>query len=106
MADLLVRLAGPVALTTSATTVYTVPASTRTAARSLRVVNEGASAATFTVSVGTDGAGKRVWFAQAVQPGDGYDWTGNLILVAAEVLQAYASANTTLTLTMSGVESS
>jgi hypothetical protein len=104
MADTLKRLAGPVALAAAAGTVYTVPALTGTVLRGLRVVNETGSAATFTLSIGTDGAGKRVWYSQQVAPGDGYDWTGNIPMVAAEIVQAYASAATTLTVVLSGVE--
>ncbi len=105
MPDALKRLVGPAALANAAATVYTVPAATTAVMRCLRVVNEGATSATFTVSIGTDGAGKRIFYAQAVTPGDSFDWTGNIVLTATEVLQAYASAATTLTLTISGVES-
>lgn len=103
--DTLKRLAGPVALAASAATVYTAPASTLTVLRGLRVVNETGTAATFTISVGVDGAGKRVWYGQSVGAGDGYDWSGSLVLAAAEVIQAYASASAALTITLSGVES-
>jgi hypothetical protein len=102
--DTLKRLAGPVALAGAAATVYTVPGSTTAVLRGLHVANESVAAATFTLSVGADAAGKRLWFAQSVAPGDSFDWTGNVPLVAAEVVQAYASAAATLTLTLSGVE--
>lgn len=104
MADLLKRLCGPAALANSAATVYTVPGSTTAVVRHLRVVNETGAGATFTISIGTDGAGKRVWYQESIAAGDSYDWTGNLVLAATEVLQAYASAATTLTLTVSGIE--
>ena len=105
MPDVLKRLVGPAALANSAATVYTVPAATTAILRHLRVVNETAVTATFTASIGADAAGKRIFYAQAVGPGDAFEWTGNIVLAATEVLQAYASAATTLTLTVSGVES-
>ncbi len=105
MPDALKRLTGPAALANSAATVYTVPAATTAVLRHLRVVNETAATATFTASIGTDAAGKRIFYAQAVGPGDAFDWTGNIVLTAAEVLQAYASTAAALTLTVSGVES-
>jgi hypothetical protein len=105
MADVLKRLGStPLALTTTAATVYTAPASTTTTVTAIHVANEGAAPATFTLSVGADGAGKRFFYGVTVYVGDSFDWGGQLVLAAGEVLQAYASAATALTLTVSGVE--
>ncbi len=104
MADTLVRLAGPAALTDSAATVYTVPALTSAVMRNIHVTNETGTTRTFTMSIGTDGAGKRVFYAVPVLPGDPFDWSGNIPMVAAEVVQAYASAASALTLVVGGIE--
>lgn len=105
MADTAKRLAGPVALTTTAaTTVYTVPASTTTILRSVHVNNESAATATFTMSIGADAAGKRLWSAVDVPTKTSFDWSGFIVMAAAEIIQSSASAATALTLTISGVE--
>lgn len=106
MADALRRIAGPVALSAAAATIYTMPSVAGAVAviRNLRVVNETATTATFTISIGADAPGKRIWYAVSVASGDPYDWTGNIALAASEVVQAYSSVAATLTLTMSGVE--
>jgi hypothetical protein len=106
MADVLKRLAGPQSLTAAAATVYTVPTATSAVIRQLRVVNETATTASFTVSIGADAPGKRLWYAVSVAPGDPYDWTGSIALAAAETVQAYSATASALTLMMSGVESS
>ncbi len=104
MADTAKRLSGPTALTTSAATQYTVPGSTKAVLRSLHVANESGSSADFTASIGTDGAGKRLFKNVPVGVGDSFDWSGFIVLDAAEVVQALASAGTALTLTLSGIE--
>lgn len=106
MADVLKRLVGPTALAVAAATVYTAPGSATSVLRNIHVTNETAASATFTISIGADAAGKRIFYQQVVNPGDSWDWTGNIVLAATETLQAYASVATTLTLVISGVESS
>ncbi len=105
MADTLKRLVGPAALANTSTTVYTVPALTTTVVRNIRVVNTTSGTVTFTMSIGVDAAGTRIYHAYSVSPSDVYDWSGCIVLGAAETLRAYASAATSLTLTVSGVES-
>lgn len=105
MADTLKRLAGPSALTTSAATYYTVPSSTTATLRSIHVCNETATAATLTLSIGADGAGKRLFYQVSI-PGNGFlDWSGVQVMSAAEVVQALSGTSSALTLTISGVES-
>lgn len=104
MADTLKRLSGPVFVATSASTHYTVPASTTATVRAIHVANETGSSANFTLSVGTDGAGKRLFKDVPIAANDVLDWTGTLVLSAAEVIQAVAGTGSALTLTMSGVE--
>lgn len=104
MTDLQKRVAGPVALTTSAATYYTVPGATSCILRSIHVVNTNAgSAANFTLSIGTNAAGTQLFAAFPVAAGAVLDWSGFIVLNAADIVQALASV-ATLTLTMSGVE--
>lgn len=105
MPDVGVRLAGPTALTTSAATLYTGPGSTTTTVRNIHINNETSGAVTCSLSIGTDGAGKRfVGPALSVAANSSFDWSGFLILAAAEVLQGLASANSSLTVTISGIQ--
>jgi hypothetical protein len=104
LADTAKRLAGPTALGTTATTVYTVPGSTVTILRGIHVANTTAGALGFTASIGSDAAGTRLWSAQSVPANGSLDWSGFQVMSTADVLQAYGSA-TGLTLTVSGVES-
>ncbi len=104
MSDTLARLVGPLAIGASAATVYTVPVGTTTTVRSIHVSNETASPRTFRLSIGADGAGKRLFYDVPVSPGDpGFDWTGSVVLTAGEVIQAQADNATALTLVISGV---
>lgn len=104
MADTLKRIAGPTQMANTATTVYTVPGSTTTVIRNLHIANTTSNAVTFTMSIGADAAATRIYHQYSVGPGDIYDWTGAIVLNAADILQAYASSATSLTLTLSGVE--
>jgi hypothetical protein len=104
MADTAKRLSGPALLTASAATVYTVPASTTTILRSVHVSNETATAATFTMSIGTDAVGKRLWTALTIPGNQSFDWSGFIVLAAAEIIQAFSGTASALTLTNSGVE--
>lgn len=96
MTDTLSRV-GPTALTTSAATLYTVPSSTKATLRYIHVCNETATARTFTMSIGTDGAGKRLFTEVTVAANDSFSCDMNLTLEASEILQGLASANTALT---------
>lgn len=105
MADTAKRLSGPALLTASAATVYTVPAATATILRSVHVTNETGSTATFTMSIGTDAAGKRLWTALDIETKTSFDWSGFIVLAAGEAIQAFSGTASALTLTTSGVES-
>lgn len=104
MADALKRLSGPTALTAAAVTQYTAPALTTATIRSIHVCNESAAQHDFTLSIGVDGAGKRLFKNQVVPAGDSFDWTGNIVLAAGELVQALADAGAVLTLVVSGIE--
>jgi hypothetical protein len=104
MTDTLKRLSGPAALTAAAVSLYSAPASTTTTVVGIHVSNETSAQATFTFSVGADGAGKRFFYQQLVAAGDSFDWSGTLVLAAGELYQAYSSTAGALTLTVNGVE--
>lgn len=106
MADVAKRLAGPALLTNAAATVYTTPGATTTIIRNIHVANETGTAATVTLSIGADAAGKRFWYQLNVPANGAIDWSGFQVLAAAEVVQAYSGTASALTLTMSGVEAS
>jgi hypothetical protein len=104
MTDTATRI-GPTALTGSAATVYTVPSVTTFLMRSVQVCNEGASAANFTMSIGADGAGKRLFKDYSVPANGVLLETVLLSLAAAEVLQAFSSTGgAALTLTIGGIQ--
>lgn len=103
MADAMSRLAGPAYLTNAAATVYTVPALTTATVLEWIFANEDSSAHTITVSIGADAGGKRLWKDVLIPANSTFQVTGNTVLAAAEVIQAYADANSAVTLTMSGV---
>jgi hypothetical protein len=105
MADTLKRIVGPLQLAAAAATLYTVPAATTTTIRGIHVVNTTAGTVTFTMSIGADAAGTRIFNTYSITAGDVYDWSGTLVMAATEILQAYANAATSLTATVSGVES-
>jgi hypothetical protein len=104
MADTAKRLSGPALLTAAAATQYTVPASTTTTLRNIHVSNETATAATFTMSIGTDAAGKRLFTALSIPGNQAFDWSGFIVMAAAEIIQAFSGTASALTLTVSGVE--
>lgn len=104
MTDTLKRVAGPILVTNAAVTVYTVPGATTTSLTAIHVANETGTDATFTLSIGADGAGKRFYKDILVLANDVLDWTGLLILNAAEVVQVLSGTNNALTVILSGVE--
>ena len=104
MADTLKRVVGPQLLNTTGGTVYTVPANTQAVLRDIIVCNESNATATFTISIGTDGAGKRLFKSASLTANTTFQQTGGITLEAAEVIQAVASANSAIVLTISGLE--
>lgn len=104
MADTLKRLIGPQNLNTTGGTVYTTPANTQAVLRDIIVCNESNATATFTISIGTDGAGKRLFKSAELTANTTFQQTGGITLEATEVVQALASANSAIVLTISGLE--
>lgn len=103
MADTPMRI-GPVALGAAPATVYTTPAATDMQLRNIHVANEGGSLQSFTLSVGADGSGTRLYKDVEIPANGAFDWSGYLPLAAGEILQAYADAPGVLTMTIGGVE--
>lgn len=98
------RLAGPAALSATAATIYTVPGSTTAILRSIHVANTTGTVARFTLSIGTDAAGKRLWSNVAIPAYDALDWSGFQVMAATEIVQAFSDTASALTITISGVE--
>jgi len=104
------RLAGPAPIATGPTTIYTVPANTRTIVRHIHVQNPSGSPVTLTYSIGADAAGTRIRDAFSV-PAAAAGVTANVIddwgpytLSAGEIIQAAAGTNNILVITIDGEE--
>ncbi len=98
------RLAGPALVTNAAATKYTVPATTKTIIRHIHVQNPSGSAVTFTISIGADAAGVRIYDAYSIAAGAVLDHFGIYVVDAAEIVQALAGTTNILTLTIDGEE--
>jgi hypothetical protein len=102
------RIVGPAAVATGPTTVYTVPANTRTVVRHIHVQNPSGSIVTFSLSVGADAAGTRLWDAfniPAAAAGEREsvkDFFVYLPLEATETIQLKAGTNNILTIVING----
>jgi len=98
------RLAGPALLTNTAATKYTVPASTVTIIQHIHVENPTGAAVTFTMSIGTDAAGTRIYDSFSIAAGAVLDTFCKYVLTAAEIVQAFAGTTNVMTLTLDGQE--
>jgi hypothetical protein len=98
------RLAGPAQVSNAAATKYTVPSVTKTVIRHIHVQNPSGSAVTFTLSIGADAAGTRIFDAYSVAANTTLDHFGYYVIDAAEVIQALAGTNNVLVLTIDGDE--
>lgn len=104
MARIAKRLAGPAQVSNAAATKYTVPAATKTIVRHVHIQNPSGSAVTFTMSIGADAAGVRIFDAYSIAANSVLDHFCYYVLEAAEVIQALAGTNNILTLTIDGDE--
>lgn len=110
MARIPKRLYGPAQIATGPATVYTVPALTKTIIRQIHLSNPSGSAVTFTLSVGADAAGTRLWQtysipAAAAGVSDSVrDIFMYLIMDAAEILALSAGTNNILVIVITGDE--
>jgi hypothetical protein len=110
MARIPKRLVGPALVATGPTTVYTVPALTKTIIRQIHVNNPSASPVTLTVSVGADAAGTRLLETYSI-PAKAAGVTDSvrdiflyLIMDAAEILTLSAGTNNILVIVVTGDE--
>lgn len=99
------RLFGPAALSNAAATKYTVPASTKTIVRHIHVTNSAGSACLFTLSIGADATGTRLFdsFNIPASPG-AYDHYCYHVLETTEIIQANMATSNSLELTINGDE--
>jgi hypothetical protein len=98
---------GQAAITTSAATLYTTPASTRALVKEISVVNTTAATATFDIylvpSAGTAGTTNALFYQQPLAAKETLQWNGLQVLNAGQTIQVKASA-TGLTVVASGGE--
>jgi hypothetical protein len=104
MARIAKRLHGPAQVSNAAATKYTVPAVTKTVVRHVHIQNPSGSPVTFTMSIGADAAGVRLFDAYSIAANTVLDHFCYYVLEAAEVIQALAGTNNILTLTIDGDE--
>lgn len=108
MADTLKRMIGPKTPATSATTEYTAPSgsgSTVTAAiRFIHVSNPTAADATFTMSIGSDASGTRLFDAFTVPAHKVFRYACNFPIIQGEIVQVFQGTASALIMTVGGVE--
>lgn len=100
MPKLPTRIHGPAAVSNVAATKYTVAAGQQIIVRHIHVENTAAGAVNFTMSIGADAAGTRIYDAFTIAAGAVLDVFCYYVLVAAEIIQAFASVNNQLVLTL------
>ena len=104
------RLVGPAAVATGPTTVYTVPALTKTVIRTVHVSNPSGSPVTLTLSIGADAAGTRLLSSYSI-PAAAAGVTDSVrdiywyqVMDAAEILTLSAGTNNILVIVINGDE--
>lgn len=106
MTDTLARLVGPKTVENSDTAQYNSTGKT-VAIRHIHISNSTANEVTFTMSIGADAAGTRLFDGYPIPARSVYTYPCNIVLVSGDGVSAIrASAGTaaSLTLTISGVE--
>ena len=98
------RLHGHAQVSNAAATKYTVPATTKTIVKFIHVQNPSGSAATLTMSIGTDAAAVRLFDGFSLSAGQVFDHPCYYVLEAAEIIQALSGTNNVLVLTINGDE--
>lgn len=104
MAVAIKRLFGPAQLTNAAATKYTVPSSTKTIIRMMHWFNQTDSTHVITWSIGSDAAGVRLYDSFSLGARQPYTWNCYLPMDAAEILQAFADAGSSINMTITGDE--
>ncbi len=108
MSNKRIRITGPAQLSGAAATKYTVPAGQRLTIRHIHAENPSGGPVGFTMSIGADAAGTRLYDAYSI-PGAAAGVSNSIldqfcyyVLEAGEIVQAWASSAATLTLTIDG----
>lgn len=96
---------GPALLSDTAATVFQTPVGKSVTLRRLRVDNPTASAVPFTLSIGVDATGNRLWDATSVPAGGSLNDHGPFTLSPGTLIQAFAGSASALVLELDGVES-
>lgn len=104
MAKVSKRIIGPTQLGNVAATLYTTPASTKTVVRRIHLSNPSGGAVSFTLSIGADAAGTRLYGSYSLPAASVYDIYGPFTLEAAEIIQGFASVAATVVITVDGEE--
>lgn len=86
---------GQAAITAVTTTLYTVPASTRTLVKDIDIVNTSAGALTVDVylvpSAGAAGTANALFYGYSINANSNVQWTGTQVLNAGDTIQIKAS---------------
>lgn len=98
------RMSGPAQVSNAAATKYTTPTGRIAVIRNIHVYNPSASPVTFTMSIGADAAGTRIFDALSIPANSVYDSFAPFVLAAGELVQALAGTTNVLTLTINGEE--
>lgn len=104
MARIPTRMTGPGQITNAAVTKYTVPALTKAIMRHIHVSNPSGASVTFTMSIGADAAGTRLFDAYSIAAGAIFDHFCYYVLSPAEIVQALAGTTLVINLTIDGDE--
>lgn len=95
------RVHGPAQVSNAAATKFTIPAGYRGVITRIHCNNPSLTTAIgFTWSIGADAAATRLKDAFLIAPGADYDDNGPFTMEATEVIQAFASVNNVLVLTI------
>lgn len=98
---------GQEAITTSYTTVYTTPDSSRTIVKEFDIINTTAGALDIYVSIvpsgGSAGTSNALFYGNSLPAHTTMQWTGTQVMDAGDTIQVKAS-NTGCTITVSGGE--
>jgi hypothetical protein len=104
MADLPNRI-GPVLFDVVPANIHTVPLDRTFTARNIHVANVGAVEAKFTLSIGVDAAGTRIYHEVPIEGNGGvFDWSGYMPLEPGEVIEGFCDLPNAMTVTISGVD--
>lgn len=96
------RMYGPAQIPDSTTTLYTCPGSTVAVARLITLNNPTGSPVLFTMSIGADAAGTRIFEVYSVAAGSRVDLWGYWVLAAGQLFAGEADTASALVVTIDG----